>query len=109
MFDGALSPPERLDRAFAIGQRAFPQADPYSRARALQRTDGHLKPASDLVPADTVCHPVFNSRDILGREFSWLPALDQGGAILPNSRTSYRRHNLTSRMTPRAGGGRDAH
>src|SRR5262245_33241010 len=98
MFSGALSHPERLDGATAFGGPTCPQADPQSRARHLQRIDGHLKPVSDLLPADTLCHPVFNSCDIFGREFSWLSTLNQWGVILPNSCTSYRRHNLTSRM-----------
>jgi hypothetical protein len=88
MIDGSLNQPMR-NRAIAFSQRPFPQADAQSRARDLQRTNGHPKPVSDLLSADSLCHPVFNSRDILGREFCWLSGL----VILPNSRTSYRRHN----------------
>src|SRR5262245_33826611 len=68
--DGPLNHTEWPDRPIAFGQRAFAQADAQSRACDLQGANSHLKPVSDFVPADSLCHPVFNSRDIAGSEFS---------------------------------------
>jgi len=62
---------------FAPLPLAKAQADPQSRARDLQGANGDVKPVSDLVPADSLCYPVLNFRDIFEREFCWLSTLKQ--------------------------------
>src|SRR5262249_13230697 len=73
MLDGALNHTEWGDRATALGQRYFPQADPQSRARDRQGTRGHGKPVSDLVPVLPRSTDEFHPGNVVATITSELP------------------------------------
>src|SRR5262245_9293701 len=64
--DGVVGLPNMLDGP--LNPSASSQPDAQSRTSGLQGTNGHAKPARDLVPPDSLCDPVLNSLDIFWRE-----------------------------------------